>query len=345
MPELSHVKSVAMAGCGNVADILDEDRRKRHFYSHTTAISRLDQLNITACCDIDPARMERFADKWGINGRYTDYQKMVDEEKIDILVIATPTMTHYDYVLTALTKEIKVIFCEKPFTYTLKEGETLVKKAAEAGKLIFVNYMRRWDSFYTECKNLLEGGRIGRVETIVAYVDTALYMNSIHMLDMVLYLAGDVLSCTGFLDTVSEPRVVHGREDRGGIALFHHKNGIISFVKATGETQRNHFFELDIQGTKGRLRILDDDIRYELYEFKESPQHAEMEELHLVHTEYNRDKQERVVDAYRDILDCLNTGKEPAFSGKDALKPLELIEMIYKSDSQGHAPITGREQT
>ena len=345
MSGLSHVRSVAIVGCGNIADGLDEDQSKRHIYSHATAISKLEQLNITACCDIDPTRMERFADKWGISGRYTDYQKMVDDEKIDILVIATPTVAHYDNVLTALSKEIKAVFCEKPLTYTLKEGVALVKKAAEAGKYLFVNYMRRWDSFYAECNDLLEGGKIGRVETIVAYVDTALYMNSIHMLDMILFLAGDVLSCTGFLDMVGEPRTVHKREDRGGIALFQHKNGIISFVKATGETRRNHYFELDIQGTKGRLRILDDDIRYELYEFKESPQHAGMDELHLVHTEYNRNKQERIVGAYRDILECLNTGKKPVFSGKDSLKSLDLVEMIYKSDSQGHAPITGREQT
>jgi len=346
--ELSHVRSVAIVGCGNVADGFDEDWRKRHIYSHATAISKLDQLTITACCDIDPARMERFADKWEVDGRYTDYQKMVDDEKIDILVVATPTVAHYDNVLTALSREIKVIFCEKPLTYTLKEGETLVKKAAEAGVLLFVNYMRRWDSFYVECNDLLESGRIGRVETIVAYVDTALYMNSIHMLDMVLYFAGDVLSCTGFLDRVSDPRVVHGRTDRGGVALFHHKNGIISFVKATGEmreTRRAHYFELDIQGTKGRLRILDDDIRYELYEFKESPQHVEMNELHLVNTEYNKNKQERAVDAYRDILDCLNTGKDPVFSGKDSLGSIELVEMIYKSDSQGHTTLTRGERT
>jgi len=343
--ELSHVRSVAMVGCGNVADGFDEDCRKRHIYSHATAISKLDQLTIIACCDIDPAKMERFADKWGVSGRYTDYQEMVDEEKIDILVIATPTVVHYDNVLTALSKEIEVIFCEKPLAFTLKEGEYLVKKAKEAGKLLFVNYMRRWDSFYAECNDLLKGGRIGRVETIVAYVDTALYMNSIHMFDMILYLAGEVLSCTGFMDMVRDPRIVHKREDRGGVALFHHKNGIISFVKATGETRRAHYFEIDIQGTKGRLRILDDDIRYELYEFKESPQHAGLDELHLVHTEYNSDKQERFVDAYRDILDCLNTGADPVFSGKDSLKSLELVEMIYKSDSQGHFPISRREQT
>ena len=80
MPEQSHVRNVAIVGCGNTADGLDEDQSKRHICFHATAISKLKQLNITACCDIDPARMERLADIWGIGGRDTDYQKMVDDE-------------------------------------------------------------------------------------------------------------------------------------------------------------------------------------------------------------------------------------------------------------------------
>jgi len=73
--ELSHVRNVAIVGCGNTADGLGEDQSKRHIYSHATAISKLEQLNITACCDIDPARMERFADKWWIRCACWYYQK------------------------------------------------------------------------------------------------------------------------------------------------------------------------------------------------------------------------------------------------------------------------------
>jgi len=45
VPELSHVRNVAIAGCGNIADGLDEDQSKRHIHSHATAISKLEQLN------------------------------------------------------------------------------------------------------------------------------------------------------------------------------------------------------------------------------------------------------------------------------------------------------------
>ena len=174
-------------------------------------------------------------------------QELLRDEQIDILVIATPTKTHYENVLSALSSNVKAIFCEKPLTFDLGQSIELVKKAKELSKLLVVNYMRRWDKFYAECKELLESGELGRIETIVAYVDTALYMNSSHMLDMLIYFGGDVFSCVGYIDRINNPRVVHGEKDFGGITLIKHKNGVVSFVKATGESQRNHFFELDIQ--------------------------------------------------------------------------------------------------
>jgi len=328
-----NIKRVAIVGCGNIAGNIDDDAKKRHIYSQAKAISMIKQLKLTACCDINKTRLKTFAKKWKIPGQYLDLQKMLREEQIDILVIATPTKAHYENALLAFSSNVEAIFCEKPLTFDFKSGIKLVKKAKELNKLLVVNYMRRWDKFYAECKDLLESGKLGRIETIVAYVDTALYMNSIHMLDMLIYLGGDVFSCVGFIDRVNNTRVVHGQKDFGGIALLKHKNGIISFVKATGESRRNHFFELDIQCTKGRLRILDDDTKYEVYKFKKSYQHKGLDELALVYTKFNDDKNERVVGVYLDILDCIENKKEPTFSAMEALKSLELVNLIYKSDS------------
>lgn len=333
------IKRVAIIGCGNIAEGADEDIKKRHIYTHAKAISMIKQLKITACCDIDEIALRNFAGKWKVQGQYLDLQKMLREEKIDILVIATPTKCHYENVLSAFASEVKVIFCEKPLTFDYESASRLVNKARESNKLLVINYMRRWDKFYAEGRDLLDRGEIGRIETIVAYVDTALYMNSSHMLDLLIYFGGDVSFCVGFLDRVNTVRSIHGKEDFGGIALVKHKNGIISFIKATGESCRNHFFELDIQGTKGRLRVLDDDMKYEVYKFKESPQHKGLDELALVYAKFNDNKNERVVNAYLDILDYINLKKEPRFSAADAIKSVELINLIYKSDSTGHLPV------
>ena len=333
------IKRVAIVGCGNIAWEADDDVKKRHIYTHAKAISMIKQLKLTACCDINKTHLKTFAEMWKVPGQYLDLQKMLREEQIDILVIATPTRAHYENVLLALSSNVAAIFSEKPLTFDLEYSIELVKKAKELNKLLVVNYQRRWDKFYAGCKNLLESGELGRIETIVAYVDTALYMNSIHMLDMLVYFGGDVSSCVGYIDKINDTRLVHGEKDFGGIALLKHKNGIISFIKATGESRRNHFFELDIQCTKGRLRMLDDDTKYEVYKFQESYQHKGLDELALVYTKSNDDKHERVVEAYLDILDCMENKKEPKFSAMEALKSLELVSLIYKSDATGNSPV------
>ena len=332
------MKRVAIIGCGNIAGEADDDVKKRHTYSHAKAIGMIERLKLTACCDADENRLTAFAERWQVPGRYPDLHSMLRNEKIDILVVATPTKYHYENVLSALPGNVKAIFCEKPISFNVEQGAEMVKRAKESKKVLVVNYMRRWDKFYAECKSLLESGELGRIETIVTYVDTALYMNSSHLLDMIIYFGGDAFSCVGYLDKINNTRTVHGKEDPGGIALVRHKNGIISFIKATGESRRNHFFELDIQCTKGRLRILDDDTRYEVYKFKESPQHKGLDELSLAYTRFNNDKDERVVNAYRDIMECIENNKEPEFPATEALKSLELINLIHKSDSADNFP-------
>ena len=327
---MSTIKHVGIVGCGNIAGFADDDPKKRHIYTHAKAISMIDKLSLSACCDDDKTRLDTFANKWKIPNRYTDLQWMLQKEHIDILVIATPTDFHYEHVLLGLSSD--VIFCEKPLTWNIKDGIELVKKAEQANTLLIVNHMRRWDSFYLDCKDILDSSELGRVETIVAYVDTALCMNSSHMVDMIIYFGGNIHSVVGYLDKLNKPRIVHGKEDYGAVAMIRHKNDITTFLKATGESQRNHFFELDFQCTKGRLRILDDDMKYEVYKFKDSPQHKGLDELALEYTKLNDNKDERIVNTYLDILDYLENKKQPLFSAKDALKSVELLNLIYESD-------------
>jgi len=336
------IKHAAIVGCGNIAGLADDDAKKRHIYTHAKAIDMIDRLVLSACCDTDETRLNAFAERWRIPNKYLDLRDMLGKERIDILVVATPTDFHYEHVLIGLSNNIEVVFCEKPLTWEIEQGIELVNKAKQLNKLLVVNYMRRWDSFYLECKNILESGELGRVETVVGYVDTALYMNSSHMLDMIIFFCGDVHSVIGYLDKMNKPRVVHGKKDFGGIVTIRHKNGIITFVKATGESQRNHFFELDFQCTKGRLRILDDDMKYEVYKFVDSPQHKGLDELTLEYTKLNDNKDERVVSTYLDMLDYLERKKQPLFPAREALKSLDLIRLIYESDYNDNSVVYSR---
>ena len=333
------MKSVAILGCGYIAGDADDSGNRRHIYTHAKAISKHDQVKISVCCDVDADKLNAFANRWNVPKKYQDIHEMLSNEKIDILVVSTPTIHHFDNISQALEHNIKAIFCEKPLAENFEKSLEVTEKAKKSRVILAVNFMRRWDEIYQECKDLLYGGELGRIETIVCYVDTALFMNSIHMLDLIVFFGGDILSLVGQLDRLNKPRTVHGKIDYGGFAFLKHKNGIISFIKASGESRRNHFFELDFQCTKGRLRILDDDRKYEVYKFAECEEKKWLSELRLEKTIYNEDKHERVIEAYNNIIDCIENGSAVKSSGYESIKAMEIIEMIYQSDKKGNLPV------
>ena len=90
--------NIAIMGCGNIASSIDDDPKKRHVYSHAKAIRMTDNCNIISCCDINEDTVNDFSNRWGIKNSYCSYEEMLDREKIDILVICTPTKFHFEHL-------------------------------------------------------------------------------------------------------------------------------------------------------------------------------------------------------------------------------------------------------
>jgi hypothetical protein len=82
--------------------------------------------------------------KYGIEAHpYTDFTQMVDQEHPDLVVIASPSSTHYDYLAQCVEASIHV-FCEKPFVSCETEDaekrvEGLLRKAREKGLMVAMN--------------------------------------------------------------------------------------------------------------------------------------------------------------------------------------------------------------
>ena len=93
---------------------------------------------------------------------YSDYESMLRELELDAIVIATPSRTHAHMVRVALSHGLHV-FCEKPFTLTVNDGEELTALARERGAVTQVGYHNRFVGAFAEVKALLDAGAIGRV--------------------------------------------------------------------------------------------------------------------------------------------------------------------------------------
>jgi predicted dehydrogenase len=127
--------------------------------SHCSILGANTDANLSAVCDSSAFLLEAF-NKYTDKKTYTDYRKMIDENNINALMIATPTKYHYDMVHYALQKDIHV-FCEKPFTLKLEEAERLVTLAGEKALVNQVGYHNRFIGTFREVKRLIEKGVIG----------------------------------------------------------------------------------------------------------------------------------------------------------------------------------------
>src|SRR5215204_271294 len=93
---------------------------------------------------------------------YSDLDALLLDDAVEMVIVNTPTYTHYEYAKKALEAGKNVIV-EKAFTTTAQEAETLAAIAKEKGKLWSVFQNRRWDSDFKTVKKIVEDGWLGEI--------------------------------------------------------------------------------------------------------------------------------------------------------------------------------------
>lgn len=91
-----------------------------------------------------------------------DVTSLLQDEEINLVVIATPNISHFDLARQSL-KANKHVVVEKPFTTTSGQAQELIDLARQQNKVISVNHNRRWDGDFQTVKKLLEGRLLGRL--------------------------------------------------------------------------------------------------------------------------------------------------------------------------------------
>ena len=100
--------------------------------------------------------------------------------------------------------------------------------------------------------------------------------------------------------------------------------------------------ELDIVGEKGRIRLIGDGDGLSLYQFAETNAAGKGYES-LVEVEISPPaRNERMVDAISDIVDCISSKKQPKSSGLSSLDTLNIIDGIKRSDADGNSKVLTR---
>lgn len=185
------VLSVVIIGCGDIAGGYDETADNGLVLSHAGAYSRHPGYRIAACIDPDETRRQAFADHWNVLAGYEDLETCLAEcQKLDVASICAPTEAHGPILEHLLTTQVQAVFCEKPMTADIDQSKQLIDDYNKAGKLICVNYLRRWDPEMSAIRDELADGRWGDVRSIAGFYTKGLRHTGSHMIDLLQFLLG-----------------------------------------------------------------------------------------------------------------------------------------------------------
>ena len=342
-------------------------------YGHGLDVVFNDRPNIqvVAVADPNPTGRAKAVEKSKALRQYDDYRVMLEQERPQLVSIATRwTDQHYAMAMAAF-KIGAHVYMEKPFTQTLVEADELLATADKARLKIAVAHQMRLAPSIRYLKQAIDAGLIGDLLQIRAYGkqdaraggEDMLVLGT-HLFDLIRFFAGDPVWCAarvlwkGGDITRRDARTV--AEQIGPVAgdeieaQFAFANGLIaSFTSRAKLRETIGHWGIEMVGSKANVRILAD-VCPTIYLSKpgkwetsgKTDQWRRLESDPTINaTEAERGfvpANQRVVD---DWLDAIKKNREPICSGRAAMKALEMVMAVYHAGLSGARvtmPLTDR---
>jgi len=130
--------------------------------THRRRIAARDDADLRAICDTTDSRRAAAAEENPGTAIYKDYDKMLADDAVQLVIVTTPPTTHCDLTVRAV-RAGKHVFVDKPFAMTLAEAETMLSAGADAGVVVHCHQSRRYDGEYGAIREIVASGRIGEI--------------------------------------------------------------------------------------------------------------------------------------------------------------------------------------
>lgn len=138
---------VGIIGCGKI------------FPMHAYSIKEIPSVEIVAISDVNQEKLDFWQEKLSVKG-YSDYKKMIEEERLDSVHICTPHYLHKDMAIFALKHGVHV-FIEKPSSITYEETLAMNVAKRESGKSLVVCFQNRFNQSTLYVKEQYKNGNLG----------------------------------------------------------------------------------------------------------------------------------------------------------------------------------------
>lgn len=316
---------------------------------HAHVIQELKQGELAAVVDSDAEKAEQAAAEFGCRA-FTELGEMLKQPDIDAISICVPSGLHC-LVAEQAAKAGKHVLLEKPIGVSLEAADKIIEACAKYNVQLGVIFQHRFDTAIRTLKQAVEEGALGAIHFATArtcwYRDPAYYQGSwrgtlkldgggalinqsIHYIDLLQYMAGEVEWVCGRTDTLRH-RSIEGEDI--GCALLRFKNGALGTIEGTTLAFGDKTTELNLFGEKGTVRIENDKTKFFAFQ-EETPSYyqkstEDMEEL--IREQVNIIPHKR---QYEDFCSAVAQNRPPLVDGLEARKSLAIIQAIYASSKK-----------
>ncbi len=312
--------------------------------SHAAAYHQLPQTDVVAVCDLKEDLLNTFRetwqDVWPELRLYTNCQEMLDQEQPHLVSVCTPDHAHAAITIAAAKSGAKAVLCEKPIATSLEDADRMIEACEAEGVLLSVEHTRRWDPKFVKAREMVRGGSIGPLRTVVCEQlgpRAMLFRNGTHMIDGMVFFAGAgaqwlVAELEGGFGHFTEYVGDGGHDpstDPYASAYIHFGNGVRGFYNAYKVNMPGSVFHLQCED--GRVEVSDRGVRV-----IRGLGHYDWAESGVVVDSYQHERQ---AGAVAELIDVLENGGELISSGREARRAVAIMLGILESHHAGNVRV------
>ena len=335
----------ALIGCGRIAT------------NHMKAAVN-NKLEIVAVCDVIPEKMEDLLAKHELQEeasirRYEDYKTMIEEEKPELVSIATESGIHAEIARYCIENGVNLII-EKPMAMSIEDADKIISFSEEKGVKVSACHQNRFNVAIQQLRKAMEAGRFGKLSHGSIHVrwnrnegyytqapwrgtwaqDGGALMNQcIHGIDLLRWMMGDEIE--EIYGVTRQQFHDYLEAEDVGMAVIKFKNGAIGTIEGTTNVYPKNLEEtLYIFGENGTVKIGGTSTNnIDVWDFVDETEADNK----------NKGLKEETSNIYgnghtslfADVMEAIENDRKPYVDAVAGRNALEVVLSIYKSQKTG----------
>ncbi|WP_323191654.1 Gfo/Idh/MocA family oxidoreductase [Halostella sp. PRR32] len=301
---------------------------------------RHDGATVAAVADIAEETLSEIGDEFDVptDARYAEYERMLENEALDAVLVGTPHTLHYEQVVRALERNLHV-YCDKPLTTSLSDARELADRMDGSDRTLMVGYQRHLNTAFRTARRRWAGELEPRWMTAEITQDWAerfddtwrmnpdlsgggyLYDTGSHLLDGLLWITDLTPSRVRADMTFADD---DRRVDTRATLEIAFEEGATATVSVNG----------DAPCTREHVHVWDDEGAVYL-----DGRQWETRQLRTVDAENTEHKpyidRESLTTRAAAFVEAVRTGDDPPATARDALRVTAVTEAAYESAREG----------